>query len=187
VKEYLHLLRGLPCRLVTLADEGIAEKSTEDGRSFKENAILKAKAYHSLSGLLTLSDDSGLEVDALDGMPGIYSARYEGETTDEGRVRRLLKALEDVPWERRTARFRCVIALAHSNRVITRSGLCHGIIAFEPRGTGGFGYDPIFYIPEVKRSMAELPFQVKNQLSHRARAARMVRPVIRSILKEGVP
>lgn len=171
--EYAALLQELDAEMVTLTDLDIQEAVPEDGDTFSENALIKARAYAEMSGLLTLADDSGLEVDALDGAPGVYSARYAGENaTDEERYRLLLHNLESVPDERRTARFCCVIALAWPDgRTATAEGACEGRITHEPRGEHGFGYDPVFFVSEYGRTMAELPPEVKNRISHRARAA----------------
>lgn len=173
VREYQSLLRGLPYELVTLAEEGITTVVDEVGESLEENARLKATTLTAESGLLALADDSGVEVDALGGEPGRLSARYAGENaSDEDRVNYLLSRLKDVPWEKRSARFRCVIALATpGGRVELCSGECRGFITLEPRGVGGFGYDPIFYLPELDKTMAELPLEIKNRFSHRGRAA----------------
>jgi len=175
--EYQALLAGLGLELVGLADVGLTPQVNETGQTFEANARLKAKTYGRASGLLTLADDSGLEVVALGGGPGVYSARYAGEgASDADRYRKLLAALEDVPWEKRTARFRCVIALAWPDgHVETFEGQCDGVIAFEPKGSNGFGFDPVFYMPELGRTMAELPEEVKNRVSHRARAAALAR------------
>jgi XTP/dITP diphosphohydrolase len=177
VKEYQDLLAGLDVELCRLADLGITDEVDETGQTFGENARLKAAAYGQASGLLTLADDSGLEVEALGGAPGVYSARYAGKgTTDADRYRKLLAALDRVPWEKRAARFRCVIALAWPDgHIETFDGHCDGVIAFEPQGMNGFGFDPVFYMPEHGRTMAELPDEVKNQVSHRARAAALAR------------
>jgi len=173
VKEYQALLAGLPLELTYPAQEGLDIEVTETGESFAENARLKAAAYARASGLLTLADDSGLEVDALGGEPGIHSARYAGNgASDEERYRLLLDKLPGVPWEERTARFRCVIAVATpAGQVHTAEGTCEGIIAFAPQGEHGFGYDPVFYFPEHGMTMAELPPETKNRISHRAKAA----------------
>ena len=181
VREYRELLKNMPAELVTPADEGIKTVVQETGKTFEENAVLKATAMAAESGLVALGDDSGLEVDALDGEPGVMSARYAGEhATDAERIAYLLSRLKDVPWERRTARFCCVIAIATpAGEVKTCSGECPGIIAFEPKGTNGFGYDPIFYLPALGRTMAELPGEIKVQLSHRGRAARKVAGLLR--------
>jgi XTP/dITP diphosphohydrolase len=173
VKEYEVLLRGLPLTLTYPAQEGIDIEVEETGSTFAENARLKAVAYARVSGLLTLADDSGLEVDALGGEPGTRSARFAGQgASDEDRYRLLLSKLEGVPWERRTARFRCVIAVATPRAEIRLAeGTCEGVIAFESRGEHGFGYDPVFYMVEHDQTMAELEPEVKNRISHRARAA----------------
>jgi XTP/dITP diphosphohydrolase len=178
--EYAELLQGLDVELVTLADLGITATISEDGKTFAENARLKASGYARATGLLTLADDSGLEVSALQGAPGVYTARYGGEGLgDEGRYRLLLHELQGVPDERRTARFRCVIALAWpSGRIELTEGTCEGRIAHEPRGEHGFGYDPVFYLEEYGCTMAELPAEVKNRISHRARAAVAAREVL---------
>ena len=172
--EYRHLFRGLPLELVTLDDIGIEMAVEEDRAGYEENARLKATAYARASGLMALADDSGVEVDALGGEPGVRSARAAGENaSDEDRIRHLLQRLKNVPWEKRTARFRCAIAVATpQGEVELCQGECRGFIAFEPRGECGFGYDPVFYLPELGKTMAELPLEVKNQVSHRGRAGR---------------
>ena len=176
VHEYQSLLTGIPWELTTPKQQGIQLEVEETGSSFEENARLKALAFARDSGLLTLADDSGLEVDALNGEPGIRSSRYAGEgASDADRVNFLLNKLKDVPEEKRTARFRCVIALAWPDgRIEYFTGTCEGTITFTPKGEEGFGYDPVFYFPELKKTMAELPMEVKNRVSHRARAAREV-------------
>ena len=180
LREYAHLLGELPFELETLADAGIADEVEETGSTMEENAIRKATEYVGLSGLVTLADDSGLEVDALGGEPGVQSRRYAGgNATDSERNRYLLEKLKDVPPEKRGARFRCVIAIATPDgRVDTRQGVCGGVIALGPRGEGGFGYDPVFYLPEIGRTMAELTLEEKNRISHRARAAQAVRDIL---------
>ncbi|HID86772.1 MAG TPA: XTP/dITP diphosphatase [Anaerolineae bacterium] len=185
LREYENLLADLPLTLTWPGQEGIELEVEETGESFRENAILKARAYARASGLLTLADDSGLEVDALGGEPGILSSRYAGpEADDEDRMRLLLRKLEGVPWEERTARFRCVIALATpQGEVWTTEGSCEGIIAFEPRGEHGFGYDPVFYLPQFGKTMAQLPPELKNRISHRARAAEKARAILRELME----
>ncbi len=184
VREYRELLRDLPVRLTFLDEVGIDDEVPETGRTFEENAVQKALAYARRSGLLTLADDSGLEVDALGGAPGVHSARYAGpHATDEDRIRKLLDALRGVPPERRTARFRCVIAVATpEGDLITAEGRVEGRIAEAPRGHHGFGYDPVFYLPDLGKTMAELPPEEKNRLSHRARAAEAIKPKLRAWL-----
>ena len=180
VREYRSLLQSLPFELVTLAERGITTVVDEVGESLEENARLKASALASESKLVALADDSGLEVDILDGAPGRLSARYAGEgASDQDRVSYLLAKLEGVPLEKRSARFRCVIAVATpGGRVELCSGECAGLITFEPRGEQGFGYDPIFYLPDLDKTMAELSLETKNQISHRGKAARKVAGVL---------
>ncbi len=173
LNEYRGLFKGLPFDMVSPADEGISIEVEETGTTFEENARLKATILAEASGLLTLADDSGLEVDALDGEPGVRSARYAGEgASDRERIDYLLSRLVNVPWQDRTARFRCVIALAApGGETEVCSGECRGYINFEPKGENGFGYDPVFYLPEMEKTMAEIPEEVKNRISHRAEAA----------------
>ncbi|MBI2857246.1 MAG: RdgB/HAM1 family non-canonical purine NTP pyrophosphatase [Chloroflexi bacterium] len=179
LREYQYLLRGLPCEFVSLAEAKVSEVVCEEGQTFGENAALKARGYRRLSGLATLADDSGLEVDALGGRPGIHSARYGGRTSDEDRISLLLEELAGVPWEQRTARFACVIGIDFgAPEVALCYGYCSGIICYEPRGAGGFGYDPVFYLPELGKTMAELSFEEKNSISHRAAAAKQARAVL---------
>ncbi|MBI5305308.1 MAG: XTP/dITP diphosphatase [Chloroflexi bacterium] len=181
LREYQEIFAGLPYELVTLDDVGIQDDVEETGATFAENAHLKATAYARASGLLTLADDSGLEVDALGGEPGIRSKRYAGDdASDAARVVFLLDKLRDVPRAQRAARFRCVIVLA-SPRGDTRecAGACEGEIAFAPRGANGFGYDPVFLFSERGLTMAELSSAEKNRISHRARAAEHARELLK--------
>ncbi len=181
VREYRSLLKNIPLELVTLADQGITTVVDEVGESLKENARLKATLLAAESQLVALADDSGLEVDALGGEPGRLSARYAGEgASDKERINYLLSRLSNVPWEKRSACFRCIIAVATpGGEVKFCSGECWGFITFEPRGEQGFGYDPVFYLPELGKTMAELPLEVKNRVSHRGQAARKVYQVLR--------
>jgi len=181
VREYKSLLQNLPYELVTLAEQGITTIVDEVGESLEENARLKATTLAAESQLLSLADDSGLEVDALGGEPGRLSARYAGENaSDKDRVNYLLSRLKGVSWEKRTACFRCVIAIATPDgKVEFCSGECQGFITFEPRGEQGFGYDPVFYLPELNKTMAEIPMEIKNQVSHRGQAIREVYNVLR--------
>lgn len=194
VREYRELLAGLPLAVTYLDAEGIALDVDETGATFTENAILKATAYALLSGLWTWADDSGLEVDALGGAPGVFSSRYAGPgASDADRYRKLLDALAGVPWDRRTARFRCTVAIAAPARVETlhttslpmrtADGVCEGIIAFGPAGSNGFGYDPVFYLPEHGLTMAQLESETKNRISHRGAAARAAVEVLAEMLK----
>jgi XTP/dITP diphosphohydrolase len=183
VREYADLFAGLQFELVNLADVKLSNDVDETGTTYEENALLKANEYAAHSGLLTLADDSGLEVDVLNGRPGVYSARYAPDSPT--RIQKLLAELKDVPDERRSARFQCVIALAWPDgRTETTHGSCAGWIAHEPRGTYGFGFDPVFYMPEHNATMAELPENFKNTISHRAHAAQKMRIVLERVLAE---
>ncbi len=174
LRELAELLGDVPYELVSLGDLGIHHDVDETGSTFEENATLKAETYCELAGILTLADDSGLEVDALGGEPGVRSARYAGpDATDAERVEFLLSKLDETDLGTWTARFRCVIAIAKPGRTTTLySGSCEGRIVDEPRGENGFGYDPVFEFPEIGLTMAELSAERKNRVSHRAEAAR---------------
>ncbi len=174
LRELTQLLGDSNCDLVSLDDVGIAHEVEETGATFEENAALKAETYRNLGELVTLADDSGLEVDALGGEPGVRSARYAGpDATDDERVAFLLAKLADTPSANRSGRFRCVIAIAAPDQETEfHSGSCEGRIVSKPRGENGFGYDPIFEFPDLGLTMAELPTRLKNTLSHRAIAAR---------------
>jgi XTP/dITP diphosphohydrolase len=178
--EYRDLLKGLDFELVTLDQAGISREAEENYPTFEENARSKAEFYAALGGLLTLADDSGLEVDALGGEPGVLSSRYAGDNAgDMERVTFLLSKLRDIPPDRRQARFKCVIAIAQPGRLTqTAEGTCEGFIALEPKGDNGFGYDPIFYLPEYAKTIAELPPEIKNRISHRGRAAENARMLL---------
>jgi XTP/dITP diphosphohydrolase len=183
IREYRSLLDGLGYEITTLAEEGIANVVTESGNNYEENARLKANTYAKLSQLTALADDSGLEVDALNGEPGFKSARFAGKAaTDADRVSSLLAKLNGVPWRRRTACFKCVIVIATpEGQSKVCYGECRGLIAFEAKGKNGFGYDPIFFLPEIGKTMAELPLEMKNQISHRARASQKARQVLQQL------
>lgn len=185
LREYAELLADLPVEWVSLADVGIGEDVKETGETFEENARLKATTYARQSGLLTLADDSGLEVEALGGEPGVRSARYAGpEASDQDRYRLLLANLEGVPEEERKARFVCVIAVATpEGDTITAEGFRGGFIAHEPRGEHGFGYDPVFWVPGYRVTMAELPPEVKNHISHRAQAIKAIKPELEKLIR----
>ena len=176
-REYRSLLHGIPFEIVLPSDEGFKSEIEENGTSYEENASLKATSYLKPSGLITLADDSGLEVDALNGEPGIRSARYAGKNvTDADRNIFLLDKLKDLPENKRTARFVCVIAIAIPDGTVTLfRGECRGLITTAPRGMQGHGYDPVFYVPELGKTMAELPMEEKNRVSHRARATEKAR------------
>lgn len=189
VAEFRALLAGLPYRVLGLSDLPQEIKSpAETGETFADNARLKAVYYHENSGgLLTLADDSGLCVDALDGAPGVYSARYAGEgATSQEMVARLLANLIDVPEESRIARFICAIALVGAGIDLIFEGSCEGTIAFEPRGNGGFGYDPVFIDAETGATFAELTPKLKSGRSHRGRALSQVRVYLDQVSVEGL-
>ncbi|MEW5806069.1 MAG: XTP/dITP diphosphatase [Acidobacteriota bacterium] len=164
--------KGLSLRIHTLINMAIKTDPVEDGKTIEENAAKKALHYSRETGILVLADDSGLMVDHLNQMPGVFSSRYAGSgATDLEKCRKLLKEMEGVPWEERTARFECVIALAHSGELIaTFRGECKGYIALEMKGHHGFGYDPIFYYPPLETTFAELEREEKEKVSHRGAA-----------------
>lgn len=175
--EVVAVLAGLGYEVVSLAAYPDAPEVDETGSTFVENAILKAVAYACHTGELTLADDSGLVVDALDGAPGVFSSRFA--PSDPERNAKVLELMKDVPDERRTARFVCAIAVAEPDGgVQTCEGRVEGVISREPRGTHGFGYDPIFYLPDYGRMMAELSRDEKNAISHRGRALAKARSLL---------
>ena len=182
--EIAALLQGLDALLVPLDRVGLVEVPPESGESFQENARFKAEFVARAVGRLALADDSGLEVDALGGQPGVMSARFGGPgKTDADRNRLLLSKLEGIPPERRTARFRCVVAIADPNGLVSvADGACEGRITLEPRGDYGFGYDPIFEVPSLGRTLAEIGSDVKNRLSHRAKAIAKARTILEEFL-----
>ncbi len=188
-REYSRLLAGSPFDLTTLDAEGIPGDVEESGKTFRENACLKAAGYDVDERCLVLADDSGLEVDALGGAPGPLSARFAGEgASDAERVDLLLSRLQGVPPEARSARFRCVIAIASGRKVVGLcEGVCEGVISLQPRGSRGFGYDPVFYLPDLKKTMAELTLDEKNRVSHRARAAREAVSFLQRLRREMGP
>ena len=171
MKEIRMILGDLDYEILSMKEAGIDADIVEDGKTFEENAIIK------LSGCLVLADDSGLEVDYMDKMPGIYSARWMGEDTSYRiKNKAIIDKLEGVPDEKRTARFVCAIAAAFPDgRVVTKRGTIEGIIGYEERGENGFGYDPIFFLPEYGKTTAELSPEEKNQISHRGRALELIK------------
>jgi XTP/dITP diphosphohydrolase len=185
LREIQALLADLGAEIVLPRDLGIHLEVVEDGSTYAENAAQKALAFAQASGLLTLADDSGLEVEVLDGAPGIYSARYSPKpnATDADRRIHLLQQLRDFPFPWR-ARFYCTVAMAiPAGKVELAVGICPGEIIPVERGNDGFGYDPIFLLPELGRTMAELTMQEKNTLSHRARAIQAARPLLRELMR----
>lgn len=172
VREISEILSPQGIGVVSLNEYPGLVEVKEDGDTFKDNAVKKALAACGHTGLMALADDSGLEVDYLDGAPGVHSSRFAGEGKDDAaNNQKLLELLAGVPEEKRTARFRCVVAIVdREGWIYTAEGTCEGIIATEPRGKGGFGYDPLFYLPEIGKTFAELEPEIKNKISHRARA-----------------
>jgi len=183
MREYRDLFAELPAGLVTPSELGIELDVVEGDHSFANNAAQKAGAYQAASGLLTVAEDSGFVVQALDGEPGVRSARW-GDTDDYAVKNRLILArLEGVPWPERRCRYLSHLAIVEPNgRLHHRSGACLGYVAWEPAGTGGFGYDPIFFVPRFGRTMAQLSAEQKHLISHRGRAARRAIPLLRSLL-----
>jgi XTP/dITP diphosphohydrolase len=181
IREIEALLKGAGITLLTLNDYPSLPETVEDGASFLENALKKARAVAQATGETALADDSGLEVDALGGAPGIHSARYAGEPAHDGRnIAKLLQALGAVPAPRRQARFRCVLVLCRPDgQYEAFEGLWPGEIAEKPSGHGGFGYDPVFYLRDLGMTVAELAPEVKNRLSHRARALEKMKERLR--------
>ena len=177
MKEIRMILGDLDYEILSMKEAGIDADIVEDGKTFEENAIIKATAISKLSGCLVLADDSGLEVDYMDKMPGIYSARWMGEDTSYRiKNKAIIDKLEGVPDEKRTARFVCAIAAAFPDgRVVTKRGTIEGIIGYDERGENGFGYDPIFFLPEYGKTTAELSPEEKNQISHRGRALELIK------------
>lgn len=184
VNEISEMMSGSDITFVSLADAGINVEVEETGTTFEENALLKAREICKLSGKPTISDDSGLEIDALDGAPGIYSSRFMGEDTSyDIKNNALIEKLENVADPDRTARFRCCMALVlPDGREFVTEGAMEGIIAREPKGINGFGYDPILFIPEYNRTSAELSSEEKNNISHRGEALRKMIEVIKKEL-----
>jgi XTP/dITP diphosphohydrolase len=174
IKELAVLLQELPYKLMSLNDLNIEHEVDETGKTFEQNAILKAEEYGSLASMMTISDDSGIEVDALGGEPGVLSARYGGEgLNDNDRNNLLLSNVSDVKPSFLTARFRCVVAVFHPNKeTVTFDGKVEGYITRKPRGENGFGYDPLFFFPPKGRTLAEIPSNEKHEISHRGYAAR---------------
>ena len=187
IREFQELLEDKGIEVLSLLDIPDWEDVEENGKTFADNAALKARAAAQKTGLVALADDSGLEVDALNGAPGVYSARYAGEPKDDERnIDKLLQRLDTISDDQRTARFRCALIMATPvGKEYLTEGVVEGQILRQRRGQDGFGYDPIFYLPEYARTMAELTLTEKNQLSHRAQAFRKVIPILQKYV-EGI-
>lgn len=180
MKEIREILGALPLEILSMKEAGVSADIVEDGKTFEENALIKARAICKLAGEMVLADDSGLEIDYLNKEPGIYSARYMGENTSYHiKNKSLIDRLEGVPDEKRTARFVCAIAavLPDGKELVVR-GTVEGIIGYEEKGENGFGYDPIFYLPERGCTTAELPPEEKNSISHRGNALRLMKELL---------
>jgi len=189
IREIAALLLGLPIDLKTFRDFPDLPEVEETGTTLKENAFLKARAYFLATGLPTLADDTGLEIDAMGGQPGVYSSRFAGpEATYAENVTKVLGFMQGIRAKERKARFRCVIAMVFSptdERSV--EGRLEGSITVVPIGTGGFGYDPVFYVPELEKTLAELSLEQKNRISHRARALEKAKPILAAWVKDPSP
>jgi XTP/dITP diphosphohydrolase len=185
VKEFQTLFAEKAVKVKSLLDIEDAPDVEETGETFAENAILKAETIANYLNKVVIADDSGLAVDALGGKPGVYSARYAGEhKNDKENMAKVLEELNGVPFEQRTARFHCALAVAIPNqRTVVVEGTCEGYIAEAPTGTNGFGYDPIFYVPEQQKTMAELSKEEKNKISHRANALKKLEKIWDELFK----
>lgn len=181
IKEISRAMEHLPVKIIPLSDCGSFPEPVEDGATFAENAMIKARYYASLTGKPCLADDSGLEVDVLGKAPGVYSARYAGEgATDEDNNRKLLQALEGVPATERLGRFRCVLALFDLQGVVlTATGVCEGVILLQAEGDQGFGYDSLFFVPALNKTLAQVTVEEKNSISHRGQALKKLAAKIR--------
>ena len=186
VREMREILGGLPVEFLSLRDFPQVQSAVEDGSTFEENAVKKAMHVWRETGLASLADDSGLVVDALGGQPGVMSARFadEGATYEDNNAK-LLRLIKDVPREKRRARFVCVaVFVTAKGKIVMQRGELQGEIVDAPRGGGGFGYDPIVYLPRLKQTVAELDAETKNTMSHRAKAVGAMKPYIMSLVNE---
>lgn len=184
MKEIREILSDFPVEILSLKEAGIKADIEENGSSFEENAVIKAEAIEKMTGAIVLADDSGLEIDYLNGEPGIYSARYMGEDTSyHVKNANLIERLNGVPDEQRTARFVCCVAAAFPDQetAVVR-GTIEGRIGYREEGENGFGYDPIFYVPEYGCTTAAMTSEVKNAISHRGKALQLIKPIIGTYL-----
>ena len=184
VKEIKEILKDFPIEVVSMKEMGITADIEENGTTFEENSLIKARALVKLTGLPALADDSGLEVDYLNGEPGIYSARYLGRDTDyDYKNNYIIDKLSGAKGEERSARFVCVISLVlPDGREFVERGVVEGLIGYEQKGENGFGYDPIFYLPEYGKTSAELPPEEKNRISHRGKALTAMKKLIVTLI-----
>lgn len=183
--EIKSILKSFPLDVVSMEEDGILLDVEETGTTFDENSFKKAKEIFDLTNSIVMADDSGLEVDFLNGAPGVYTARFAGENaTNEQKISKLLGLMAEVPFEQRTARFVCSITVYYqTNKYFTVSGFCEGLITTAPVGSNGFGYDPIFYIPQFQKTLAELPQDQKNEISHRGKALHLMTDKLSEIIK----
>jgi XTP/dITP diphosphohydrolase len=185
LREWQNMLLDLPLQLLTLPDAGLSFDVAETGRTFRENARLKVEAYGRASQMLTLAEDSGLAVAALNGGPGVQSARWEGDDYEHKNAL-LMQLVDGKEGAARGCRYVCVAMLRHPDgRLWEASGVLRGEIAHAAAGTGGFGYDPVFYVPRLGKTLAQISIDEKDRISHRGRAARRIRPVLRQLLEAG--
>ncbi|MFL0582251.1 XTP/dITP diphosphatase [Solibacillus silvestris] len=183
-KDFEALFGPFGYEVVTMFEVAPEVEIEETGTTFEENAILKAETLANMLGQIVIADDSGLAIDALNGEPGVYSARYAGDHDDEANIVKVLENMKDVPEDQRTARFCCALAIAGPNmETKTVFGTCEGMIAYEKKGTNGFGYDPIFYVPALEKHMAELSAEEKGAISHRGNAIRKLALQLAEFLK----
>lgn len=186
IKEIEHALAGLDLELLTLDQFPQAPEVEEDGTTLEENALKKARAIFNATHILTMADDTGLEVDFLNGQPGIYSSRFAGEGASyDDNCNKLLALMKAVPKEQRRARFRCIVAFVGPGIERLLEGSCEGFITSEKRGSHGFGYDPIFYVPQYDQTFAEMPLELKNKISHRGVALQQAKKVLHQLMNEG--
>ena len=182
--ELQHSLQGLGVEICSLSEYPDIGEIEETGTTLLENSLLKAHTVHDRTGLPAIADDTGLEVDALDGAPGVYSARFAGaDATYEDNVNKLLSVMEDVSDDMRSARFRTVISFVDENQELWTEGFIEGRITEDPRGNMGFGYDPVFYVPRLEKTFAELSTAEKNKISHRGLALQKLRKILINVLK----
>ena len=184
MREIRQIMADMPLEIKSMKEAGVTADIVEDGKTFEENALIKARSIHALSGGIVLADDSGLEVDYMDKMPGIYSARFMGEETSyDIKNKAIIDALEKAEGEERSARFVCAIAavLPDGSERVVRATM-EGRIGYEIAGTNGFGYDPIFFLPEYGKTSAELSPEEKNAISHRGKALRLMKEALKEAL-----
>jgi len=185
IREIREVLTGLDIDILTLDQFPEITEVVEDGQTIQENALKKARAVSHVTHLLALADDTGLEVDYLSGQPGVYSSRFAGESaTYDDNCNKLLEQMKGVPGEQRTARFRCVIAMINSDVETLVEGVCDGFIIDEKRGSGGFGYDPLFYVPKFDQTFAEMPLAQKNKISHRGLALQKAKAFLQELITD---